>query len=203
MKTLSLLAAIACTSGCATYLSERPPILEDKLGIAGKESIGTLATVSDYRVVFVQLDPKAKLCAEASPDNAQQISNALSAAARANTGDKGVGAEFAYAFASVAKQLYGRSHGIQLYRDGSFALCNMYLNGIIEKSEYVQEMKELRLAAKEMTLKQIEKGGATTYDNPSWPDPKAGRPDPIKPTAAKETPKQDEPKKEEPKNEAS
>lgn len=173
-------------SGCATYFSQRPPILEDKLGIAGQEMIGTLATSSDYRVIYVRLDDSAKLCAESSPDTAQQISSAVAAAARGKVlGSDASAAEFGKNFALVAKQIFVRSQGVQLYRDGAFALCNMHVNGQITGDEYVGEMRDLRLTAQQLIQAEIDKGLSYSYDDPTWPKPVNPQLDPAKATDAK------------------
>ena len=53
------------------------------------------------------------------------------------------------------KQLFKRSQGVQLYRDGAFSLCNLYLNGGLTDGEYLAELRELRKAAFELIKLEI------------------------------------------------
>jgi hypothetical protein len=53
------------------------------------------------------------------------------------------------------KQLFKRSQGVQFYRDGTFALCNLYLNGAIEPGAYLTELQELRKSAAHLIEAEI------------------------------------------------
>lgn len=158
MRSLFSLATIATLSlsGCASYFTPRPPVIEDKVGLQGKETIGTLATAPDYRVVYVRLDEKSKLCAEAPADAGAQFGSTFAAALAAPLGGtKEINLETKAGLAVAMKQLFKRSQGIQLYRDGSFALCNLYLNDGISKEDYLHELQELRKTAFTLIEKEI------------------------------------------------
>jgi hypothetical protein len=143
-------------SGCASYFTVRPPIMEDKLGISGSEKVGTLSTAADYRVVYVRLDKEVKLCAEPPADAAAQFGQTFTAAFQGPLGGaKEMGAEAKAGLAVAMKQLFKRSQGVQLYRDGGFLLCNLYLNEGISKSEYIVELRALRETASRLIEKEI------------------------------------------------
>jgi hypothetical protein len=151
MKKLGLIAVstvVMGASGCASYFTARPPVIEDKVGLSGKETVGTLATAPDYRVVYVRLEEKAKICAEAPADAGAQFGSTFAAALTTPTGGTTpLSAEARVGLAVAMKQLFKRSQGVQLYRDGAFSLCNLYLNGGLTDGEYLAELRELRKAA--------------------------------------------------------
>jgi hypothetical protein len=144
-------------SGCASYFTARPPVIEDKVGQWGKETVGTLATAPDYRVVYVRLDPQARLCAEAPADAGAQFGSTFAAAltAPATGSTPPISAEARVGLAVAMKQLFKRTQGVQLYRDGSFALCNLFLNGAIDHAQYFAELQELRKTAAELIKQEI------------------------------------------------
>jgi len=163
-KRIRILIVILCLSfftGCATkYLSARPPVIEDKVG----KVLGTLATAPDYRVVYVRYwknenDTRdVKICAEAPADAGAQFSQTFASALTAQGEGAPLTAEARTGLAVAMKQLFIRSQGVQFYRDGSFALCNLYLNGNgrVTEQEYLGELKALRSDAKELIDKEIQ-----------------------------------------------
>ena len=160
MKIPVILLLFSLLTGCGTSLfNPRSPVIEDKVGglpvFGGK--IGTLATAADYRVVYVKLDDKAKLCAEASPDAGAQFASTFAAvlSAQASGTPAPLSVEAKTGFAVAMKQLFKRSQGIQLYRDGAFALCNLYLNGGITEPQYLSELQELRKSSVDLIKQEI------------------------------------------------
>ena len=156
MRVLFIPVLLALLSGCASYFTPRPPVVEDKVGLWHRETVGTLATAPDYRVVYVRLDEKARLCAEAPADAAGQFASTFAAALSAPLGgSKELSVEAKAGLAVAMKQLFKRSQGVQFYRDGAFALCNLYLNEAIEGPAYITELQELRKAAVELIKMEI------------------------------------------------
>lgn len=160
MKRLVLSGVlVSMVSGCAYFTPPQSfPVIEDKVGRdkanLNDKRIGTLATVAQRRLAIIKFED-GKFCAEPPPDAADNISSTLSAALSANNGDVGVQAKLATAISSVAKQLFYRSQGLQLYRDGTFHLCNAYLNNLIGPDEYKIEHKQLLDTVKELIEKEI------------------------------------------------
>lgn len=157
MKKIITILLTFLASSCSSYFTARPPVIEDKVGLSGREIVGTLSTAPDYRVVYVKLDDKAKLCAEASPDAGAQFASTFASALTAQVSGTTtpLSAEATANLTVAMKQLFRRTQGVQLYRDGAFALCNLYLNGGIEKPEYYMELQALRMSAAELIKQEI------------------------------------------------
>lgn len=158
MKIVTLLALAAATSlgGCASFLSPRPPVIEDKVGKWLDESVGTLSTAPDYRVVYVKLKADAKVCAEAPADAGAQFGSTVAAGLGANVlNQKQLDAEAKLSLAVAMKQLFKRSQGVQLYRDASFALCNLYINAGVNEAAYLKELSAIRETAAALIKEEI------------------------------------------------
>jgi len=77
------------------------------------------------------------ICAEPSPDVAQALSNAISAAIAADIPAKGGGSvDFSQSAAASVAQLGERLATIQLLRDGLYRSCEAYANGAITDVTY-------------------------------------------------------------------
>ena len=155
MRTAAIAIGCLFLSGCAYYLSPRPPIMERKLGRPAAESVGALATSADYRVIYVRVKPDARLCAEPPPDAAGQFAATFAAALSGPLKEKTLSAETQASMALSMKQLFLRSQGVQFYRDGTSTLCNMYLNGVITADQYLKEAQNLQSVSKELILAEI------------------------------------------------
>lgn len=152
MQKITAILLVISLSGCASYFTARPPVIEDRVGHFGNQMVGTLATAPDYRVVYVKLAENAKLCAEAPADAGAQFGQSFAASLATKTQ---LSAEARANLAVAMKQLFKRSQGIQFFRDGSFALCNLFLNDGVTESQYLAELKELRRDAKELIESEI------------------------------------------------
>jgi hypothetical protein len=174
MRTLMAIWAALSLTGCASYFTPRPPIFEDRVGLWGKETVAALSTAPDYRVVYVRLSDEAKLCAEAPADAGAQFGSAFAAALTSPLGGtKEISAEAKASLAVALKQLFKRSQGVQFYRDGAFALCNLYLNNGISDKQYFQELQEYRKAAALLIDKEIPYLEKITIDPIVVPTPAA------------------------------
>lgn len=173
MVPLVLCVLILFLSGCSSYFNARPPVIEDKVGKWLHETVGTLATAPDYRVVYVRLDEKAKLCAEAPADAGAQFGSTFAASLAAPINGVPLSAEAKAGLAVAMKQLFKRSQGVQLYRDGSFALCNLFLNGAVNGDQYFHELQELRKTAAVLIEKEIPFLEKITIDPIAVPVPSA------------------------------
>ena len=190
MRTIALLLAAASLSGCASYFTPRPPVIEDKVGLWGRETVGTLSTAPDYRVVYVRLDDKAKLCAEAPADAGAQFGSVFAGSLSGPLGGtEKLSADAKVSLAVAMKQLFKRSQGVQFYRDGAFTLCNLHLNQAISNEAYLQELQELRKAAAALIATEIPFLEKISIDSIGVPQP-AVQSDPQK-TATVPAPKAD------------
>jgi hypothetical protein len=141
-----VLALLQGVQGCSTFTQPKAnPVIEDRVtNWGGPGKVGILATTPERRVVIVKM-PDNKFCAEPSADAADNVSAALTAVAEASAQGRVTEAQlgFAQTLATSVKQLFIRSQGIQLYRDGTFMLCNAYLNGSITEEQFLKRHERL------------------------------------------------------------
>jgi hypothetical protein len=160
MKKLILIFAVASLSGCALFSSDKQPVIEDHINDwNGKEKIGILSTTAERREVVFKM-PKNQFCAEAPPDIAESLSSSLSAMAQGSVKDTTAAEvtarlEVAKTFATTIATLFRRSQGVQLFRDGSFNLCEAYLNGAIDGPQYIKLHENLLKVSKELIVQEI------------------------------------------------
>lgn len=143
---LTLGVAVFFLGGCSILTPPKEkPIIED--GVKGR--IGTLAATAERRMVLVDLrKDDLHFCAEAAPDVAESVNSSIRAAVEYSS--KGTSANERTAQAEIARQLstsistlFSRTQGIQLFRDGSYALCQARMNGDIETSAFQAHLDKL------------------------------------------------------------
>jgi hypothetical protein len=155
--------SLVVLSGCAFVESRKEnPVIEDRIGLWGNEPLGTLATTAERRIVLVRLNDGAnsigRVCAEPPPDAAEniaaQLTTAIEAAFKQPTAnlDASGKVEASRAIATSVQTLFQRTQGLQLYRDGMYNLCQGYLNGIFDKSDFTTKYDTLLIE----TVKLIE-----------------------------------------------
>lgn len=173
--------------GCALFSTPpSKPIVEDKIGVEDAKStdkrIGTLATVAQRRLMVVKFSD-GRFCAEPPPDAADNVSANLSAALAGGvqtptSPSAHASAQAATALASIAKQIFYRTQGLQLYRDGMFSLCSAYLNGVMSPSEFKEKQMILLNIVKELIALEIphmdkmktDSAGEAKVINPAAPN---------------------------------
>lgn len=137
---------LVLVQGCSIFTQPKAnPVIEDRIhNWWGIEKVGVLATTPERRVVIVKM-PENRFCAEPSADAADNVSAALTAVAEASAQGRVTDAQlgFAQTLATSVKQLFQRSQGVQLYRDGTFMLCNAYLNGAITQEQFLKRHERL------------------------------------------------------------
>jgi hypothetical protein len=170
--------AVTTLQGCALFSTPPSvPVVEDEIGsgryVGQDKRVGTLATVAQRRLALIKFGD-GKFCAEPPPDVADNISATLSGALSGGKDAVQASAQLATAFATVAKQLFYRSQGLQLYRDGMFSLCTAYLNGAIKEEEFKQNQRELLKVANELIAAEIphlKEMKADSSGGPTLPNP--------------------------------
>jgi hypothetical protein len=165
-------------SGCNIF---RPPVIQDRISKEiwpwSDAKIGTFAISPDYSMSYIRLNKETKFCAQAPADSASQISTAISALAKVEIPEGAtVTPEVQVATANAIKQLFRRSQGIQLYRDGQFGLCNAYLNGAIDENQYYSEIIELRKIAAELAKEEVKGWKEYSYDTSANPHVSVSKP---------------------------
>jgi hypothetical protein len=154
LNTAILACSVLSISGCGLSWFTPPmkqPIIEDKLGSTG---FRTLATTPERRIVIFTKDER-KFCAEPSADVTNNLTSAFAAALEGSDGTIEAKATISKAFASTAKQLFQRSQGVQLYRDGMYSLCQSFLNGVINAGELKQMQTDLLEKSSALIAKEI------------------------------------------------
>jgi hypothetical protein len=154
-----LATTAAALTGCGVFSSPREsPVIEERVTDFGLRKIGILATTAERRAVIVKV-PERLLCAEPPPDVGEAVASAFSAYLEAKGSNLPVEAKggVSSAFGTAITQLGYRTQGLQLFRDGSFFLCNMYMNGVIDPGQYQAMRKELFDASLALIKDEIPK----------------------------------------------
>ena len=106
-------------------------------------------------MIYVQINPNGKICAEPPPDAAGQFAATFAAALSGPMKEKTISANTQATLALSMKQLFQRSQGVQFYRDAIFALCNIYINNAISPKQYIEELRALRTTAEALIKAEI------------------------------------------------
>jgi hypothetical protein len=144
--------------GCSIFTQPKAnPVIEDRVNNwLGAKKVGVLATTPERRVVIVKM-PENMFCAEPPADAADNVSAALTAIAEGSAKGQVTDVQLGYAqtLATSVKQLFQRSQGVQLYRDGTFMLCNAYLNGAINPEEFLKRHEKLLETVAPLIMEEI------------------------------------------------
>jgi len=146
---LAFFCSLALIGGCGgTYFvaPKENPVIEDSIG---KSLFRTMSTTSERRIIIVNdMDGspnRGLFCAEPSPDSsdnlASSFSSYLKASEKADLASADVAGGLDKALSTTVQQLGRRSQGLQFFRDASYTLCNAYLNGLFEKTSYLDNFK--------------------------------------------------------------
>ena len=102
----------------------------------------------------MRIQADTKVCAEPPPDAAAQFAATFAANLSAPIKGQSLDTSAQADMAMSMRQLFRRSQDVQFYRDGLFALCNLYMNDGISKAQYIEELRALSTTA--ATLIQYE-----------------------------------------------
>lgn len=145
-------AALALSmAGCgSSYLTARNanPIVKDSIGngVFDRDAqVGAFGTDASRRMILVKLREDAtKICAEPSPDAAAELAKKLAVALSAQVQGAGDGKLNAESdIVSKMPQLFTRTQGLQLFRDGSFLTCQDFMNSAIDGAELNRRFDKL------------------------------------------------------------
>lgn len=138
MRSIIVAFLLSILSACTALTPPKErPVIEDKV-----KNVGLLTVTPERRAILIKENKDLDVyCAEPSPDVAEGITSTLRAVAEAAVKDgKGksieASAEIAKNFSSAISTLFVRSQGIQLFRDGSYALCQAYQNRAITSDQF-------------------------------------------------------------------
>lgn len=139
--------------GCASTVNGffNRGVIQDYLEVEDKPVVGTLTVTAARRIALVSLEGKnrGKFCAEPPPDVSENISTALDVALKAETVKFGGEAKLSDQLKVDAVVLSKRTALLDVYRTGTYALCQYYLNDAITGAE-------LNVGFKELTEKVVE-----------------------------------------------
>lgn len=135
-------------SGCASsiYTFHNRAVVEDSLkDSAGTTVVGTLSVTAARRIALVKLEGenRGKFCAEPPPDVSENISTALDAAINAKLASIPIDTAISDKLKVEAVVLTTRTALLDIYRTGTYSLCQYYLNGAISGSELNTNFNEL------------------------------------------------------------
>ncbi len=148
-RRAAFLVMMIALGGC----DRRPPLIIPAPGPGASQLQPTsffLTSGGDYRLNTVrpapattlQLDgrdepiPQPVLCSEPSPDYATAISTLLEAAAKGGSGSASGSLSASASTTETLLAMAGRSSGVVALRDGLYAACQAYANGIIGRDDY-------------------------------------------------------------------
>ena len=137
---LAALTGVLLTACQHISPSDKHPILHKTWGPNAPADVGeAIAVKADRRVVNVILKPKEgewpRFCAEPAPDVAQNLTSALNAAIQGTLhGDPNkniASGTISNSLTTTIQDLFRRTQGVQLARDGLYGLCQLYVNGAL------------------------------------------------------------------------
>lgn len=144
LSMVFVIGLLSSTTGCALFENTASKPIRHK---TSQSATGTdiIAIGAERRVVYSQsADANRKVCSEPPPDVAQSFSDSLRASLAASIqkdggGEKKADLSIARDFATAVSQIYTRSQGVQLFRDGSFMLCQAHLNRALAGDEFPKD----------------------------------------------------------------
>lgn len=160
MKEIILAVLCIAMSGCASMMRtfNDDPVRATNIGVKDRAAVSTISLDSSRRNVVVGLDGGnfGKFCAEPPPDTASTIESLLKLTGKV---DGGAGSQIAKAdigiddtYKNTAVVLVARTELLDIYRTGTFSLCQLHLNGAISQ----QKAEEL---FEKMTVSVISASG--------------------------------------------
>lgn len=134
LKLLFLLLALLTIQGCSGVVTMEG-YEADRIS-----EIGIYAVDSSKRVIMADMD-RGRFCAEPPPETHMESESSFRMLLQAAIDTKSdTGKIEAYrALSEKAKQLYRRSHSVQMYRDASYYLCQSYVNGALSVGPEVRQ----------------------------------------------------------------
>ena len=132
---VSVALAALLLGGCALQGGRTDPVIPARID----DRVSALATGADRRLVLAS-ETKLKadgeggnllVCAEPSPDAIEALSSSVEASVAAQlTGSETANVDAASRLATNVAMALRRTQGLQLFRDGVFALCQGAMNGM-------------------------------------------------------------------------
>ena len=151
LNSLLCIVSLIIFSGCTVFTPPlEKPVIENKThNWFENEKTSVFSTTASRRSVIVSF-PDHIICAEAPPDVADSFFSSLELAL-----NKSENPEFSKDLLVVVNQLFKRSQGAQIFRDGAFHLCQAYQNEIIDKQQYNTLYTSLVSTTSELVVQEL------------------------------------------------
>lgn len=160
MKVIALVfILVIMLTGCASTVGTffNRPVVEDSM----KDKVSTVSLSADRRTVVVVTEGanSGKFCAEPPPDTANSISASVEAALKAKLKEEGKAEADAEAtikdnYVTTVVKLSERTALLDVYRTGSYSLCQFHLNGALDGKQLQAEFHALTTAVIEKMEKK-------------------------------------------------
>ena len=138
LKVIVISVSAVFLSGCASSIGAffSRPVVQDQVG-----TIGTLAQSADRRTVLVVTSGtnSGRFCAEPPPDSAVGIKTDLQASFEASARKLGLGDKLE----TTVNVLADRTPALDMFRTGTYALCQYQLNGQLTAAQVETQFKNL------------------------------------------------------------
>lgn len=159
--------------GCALFTSPKErPVERDTIPLSRifNRHLGSVFSMTPERrtVMVLTYHPETEdakkrmafICAEPPADVAENLTSSMRFFTEAQIKHPevpigNISADFYDAFASSSIKLFYRSQGIQLFRDGMYNLSLAFINGAIDKGQYVLQSQEILKSAAELIKIEI------------------------------------------------
>jgi hypothetical protein len=159
LSTLVFVFSAVALSGCGHRMfAMRPtnPVMEDKIrGGDFKDHEASIVSTRAERRTILLFSPE-RFCAEPPPEVAEAVSSQLLAQLSKGDLTAGAGASLTTAVMMLAQP----SQGLQLFRQASFANCNMFLINGITAIQYYDNIKASLEAAERLIAAQLQTVGS-------------------------------------------
>ena len=151
-RNLILLFTITFLSGCTSMMQavNADPTRVNVIGADEKDVVATVSLAANRRTMIVGLagEGKGTFCAEPPPEVANNITSEVEAALKATVerdGLAGVDAEgnLKDFFKTTVVQLSERTALLDIYRTGTYSLCQYHLNGALSGTDLRDQFKNL------------------------------------------------------------
>jgi len=163
-RTAVSLAFAVALSGCSVFEKSEMKPLVHRAETAVTE-MDVYALKATHRLAYSQVYRARgerrlrRMCSEPPPDVASALLESLAGKLNASTSSKLTSGEIDASsyFATSVSEIYTRSQAVQVLRDGSFMLCQAYLNSAVQADVIRAEAQEKRQEAARLTDEDQEK----------------------------------------------
>lgn len=176
--------AVVMNAGCANEIGAvfNRPIVEDSIDLDDDAVVGTLSVSADRRTVVAKKN--GSYCAEPPPDAALSISSAFTAALESTRNEVPAKGTVSDEFRTTVSVLANRTPALDMFRTGTFTLCELHMNGAISDREVGPLFGQLIEAY--VTAANADGMRRATVQDPAARDPAPAEPISVSPLPIQE-----------------